>query len=699
MADVYRARDIRLGREVAIKLLRRDLARDPTFQTRFRREAQAVAGLNHPSIVAVYDTGDEEVEDAAEHEVRVPYIVMEIVQGRTLRDLLTAGELTVESAVRYTLGVLAALDYSHRKGIVHRDIKPSNVMVTADDQVKVMDFGIARALADSAATMTQTQAVVGTAQYLSPEQARGEVVDARSDLYSAGCLLFELLTDRPPFTGDSPVSVAFQHVSGEAPAPSELNPAVNHQLDTVVSTALAKGREDRYQDAVVFAAALQAALEGRSVPADRGDATVALSVMPASTQAMATSPEPTRALRAGQPTSYPREGGTPAEAGQGGAPVDAGQDVARHDAREPASGAGLQETAAYPAHRADPVPDDDGHPDRGEQSPVGLPLYGDYPEARAIGHEELERYRTSRRRAWITVFSIATVLVLAAGAWFLWTWGQQEKARNATVAVPTVANMSLTDAQNQLLAANLIPRTEEVYDDTVDKGLVVGTNPSGGEQARVETEVVLRVSLGPEQVVLPKDLAGQSEATVRSTLEDLGLQVGKDIVKENSAVVGMGSLITTNPKLGEKVKTGSVVELTLSTGKVTVPSLMDLDVDKARDVLADDAIGLNLAVQEEANTVLKPGTITRQVPAAGTDIEQGGTVTITVAKAPEETTPSPTPPADGSTPPQESGSPTESPEPSAEPGEKGKGQDNGNGKGNGNGNGNGNGQGNGNRKG
>jgi serine/threonine protein kinase len=214
MAEVYRARDLRLDRIVAVKTLREDLARDQTFQARFRREAQSAASLNHPSIVAVYDTGEDEAGHAP-----VPYIVMEYVDGRTLRDLLREDRrLLPERAMEITDGVLRALEYSHRNGIVHRDIKPGNVMLTREGNVKVMDFGIARAVSDSQATMTQTAQVIGTAQYLSPEQARGERVDARSDLYSTGCLLYELLTGRPPFTGDSPVAIAYQHVR-ENPIP------------------------------------------------------------------------------------------------------------------------------------------------------------------------------------------------------------------------------------------------------------------------------------------------------------------------------------------------------------------------------------------------------------------------------------------------------------------------------------------------
>ena len=263
MAEVYRARDIRLDRIVAIKTLRADLARDQIFQARFRREAQSAASLNHPSIVAVYDTG----EDMATG-VPVPYIVMEFVDGRTVRDLLQEGHrLLPERSLEIIDGVLRALDYSHQAGIVHRDIKPGNVMVTRNGDIKVMDFGIARAMSDAQATMTQTAQVIGTAQYLSPEQARGDRVDSRSDLYSAGCLLYELLTGRPPFTGDSPVAIAYQHVRENPVPPSRVDPDVPPWADAIVLKAMAKSPADRYQSAADMRADLQRAASGMPVAA------------------------------------------------------------------------------------------------------------------------------------------------------------------------------------------------------------------------------------------------------------------------------------------------------------------------------------------------------------------------------------------------------------------------------------------------
>ena len=264
MADVRIGQDLRLGRTVAIKQLRPDLSSDDTFQARFRREAQSAAALNHPAIVAVYDTGDA----IDVHGNHIPYIVMEYVEGHTLREILNDDrKILPERALSITADVLSALDYSHRSGIIHRDIKPANVMLTPSGQVKVMDFGIARAIADSSSAMTATAAVIGTAQYLSPEQARGETVDARSDIYSTGCLLYELLTGRPPFVGESPVSVAYQHVREEARPPSQLNPDVSSTVDNIVAKALAKRTDDRYQSAADMRHDLERAIAGQQVDA------------------------------------------------------------------------------------------------------------------------------------------------------------------------------------------------------------------------------------------------------------------------------------------------------------------------------------------------------------------------------------------------------------------------------------------------
>ena len=609
MADVYLGRDIRLGRSVAIKVLRPDLARDPLFQSRFRREAQAVAGLNHPAIVSVYDTGDQESPGSSPDDVRLPFIVMEYVPGRTLRDLVKAGEISIDKAVEYILGVLSALEYSHRSGIVHRDIKPANVMVTADGGVKVMDFGIARAMADSAATMTQTQAVIGTAQYLSPEQARGETVDARSDLYSAACLLFEMLAGRPPFIGDSPVSVAYQHVRETPPKASSFNAEIPAALDAVLERGLAKDRRDRYQDAHAFRDALLAVRSGEPAhdPAPATDATEALAVSAPARPAVDVSPiedEPrTRAMarvRAGGPLTTSAEG-----------------------------------------------KDDGGHA----------------PEALAIGSTgERDPEQKARRRAWITTLFIVLLLLLGAGTVLAFNLMNPKETAPATAVMPDVQSKSQTDALNIIMDAGFGPPTIKTeYSDTVKSSLAIGTEPEGGTEVPLNENVTLLISQGPSSVTIPTNLAGMTEPEARDALRSLGLQ-GGTTAEANSATVAAGRVLSTNPAPGEAVPVGSSVNLVLSTGNVTVPDLIGTTLENAQIILADPAYQLPVTVNEVENATVPPGTVTAQSVPGGMDVEQGSTISLTVAKAPVEPTEEPEP------------SPSASPEPSETA--KGKKKDN-----------------------
>ena len=263
MADVYLAEDLRLHREVAIKILRSDLARDPAFVTRFNKEALAVAALNHPGIVAVYDSGQEKTTSGV-----MPYIVMEYVEGKTLRELLHDGDrLLFDRAIEIVEGILNALSYSHKSGIVHRDIKPGNIMITESGAVKVMDFGIARALADAGATLTSTWNIVGTAQYLSPEQATGGQADLRSDLYSVGCLFYELISGQPPFSGETPVAIAYQHVSAPLIPVTSLTTGLDPAIDSFFEVALAKSPENRYQNAASMLRDLKRLSRGERITA------------------------------------------------------------------------------------------------------------------------------------------------------------------------------------------------------------------------------------------------------------------------------------------------------------------------------------------------------------------------------------------------------------------------------------------------
>lgn len=321
MAEVYRAVDVSLSRTVAIKMLRTDLAKDAIFLARFRREAQSSANLNHENIVGVYDTGEEPINVPDGSVVNIPYIVMEYVEGNTVHELLTDGQpVPIREAAEIVEGILNALEYSHRHGLVHRDIKPGNIMLTNDGKIKVMDFGIARAMDDSGATMTKTDAVVGTAQYLSPEQARGETVDTRSDLYSCGCMLFELLTGRPPFRGDSPVSVAYQHVAEQPPLPSSITHDISPVLDQMVMKSLAKNPQDRYQSAAVMRQALLAAIKGETIP----EATLATSRFAPVSSAAA---DATMATTTFNPVNYPARADNSAYPWSDDEPVDNRQEL------------------------------------------------------------------------------------------------------------------------------------------------------------------------------------------------------------------------------------------------------------------------------------------------------------------------------------------------------------------------------------
>ncbi|WP_082177518.1 Stk1 family PASTA domain-containing Ser/Thr kinase [Arthrobacter sp. RIT-PI-e] len=604
MADVHLGRDLKLGRRVAIKLLRQDLARDPLFRSRFRREAQAVAGLSCPTIVAVYDTGDEEVLDRPEHEVRIPFIVMEYVPGRTLRDHVRSGELTPERSIAYLAGVLSALDHSHRAGIVHRDIKPANVMITPEDTVKVMDFGIARALADSQATMTQTQAVLGTAQYLSPEQALGQTVDARSDLYSAGCLLFELLTGRPPFVGDSAVSVAYQHVREEPPVASSIDASVTPALDSVLAKALTKDREHRFQDAPSFRAALLDAARGTVLADGAGTPTEALDVSAPATRAAAASV-------AGLP------------------------------------GRDLRTTAMDRVVAEDPAPDVfdapdafDGVSDDDLDHLDGTDDTDDMEDARN-GREDRRRLS---RAAWITVLLAAVLIVLGTGFFVIGDLGSDP----GTEAVPEVVvpddlvGMEVEEASDAVTDAGLRASSDQDYHDSVDAGLVISTDPSSGASVPPDSRVNLLVSRGPANVTVPASLEGMTEASARDALERAGLRTGR-VSQESSATVAAGQVLRTSPQLGESAPADSAVDLVLSTGRVVVPLLTDLTQQEAEARLADQAVGLPSRIVFSDNSVVEPGIVTAQSVRARDEVDQGTEIVLTVAVAPPAPEPEPEP--------------------------------------------------------
>ncbi|KQZ89811.1 hypothetical protein ASD62_11360 [Phycicoccus sp. Root563] len=539
MAEVHLGHDARLSRPVAIKLLRSDLARDPSFLNRFRREAQSAAGLNHASIVAVYDSGEDRLTESGGASVPVPYIVMEYVEGQTLRELLNdRHHLEPAEAARITEGVLDALAYSHRMGIVHRDIKPANVMIGSRGDIKVMDFGIARAVADANATMTQTQAVIGTAQYLSPEQAQGHHVDARSDLYSTGCLLFELLTGRPPFQADSPVAIAYQHVGQPPPRPSSLNPAVSPALDAVVLHSLAKDREARYQDATAFRADLQAARLGRPISdAARGTA--------------GSAPEATVAIGA--------------------------------------LGAAAAATTVLPAGATPTTATAPGTAGGGHGNTATLP---------AIGHDPDDEPRRRRGLAYVLlVLAVvgALVLLALAGKSFL----DRPPDTPAQVSIPSVVDKPVETAEAEIRAAGLVPESTQVA-STKEIGHVIEQSPGGGELAARNSRVQLSISAGPDTRDLP-DLRDYSQDEARTALSNLNLKVGA-IKEVDDSGLDKGQVVSTDPGAGESVPVGSAVGLTVSSGKITAPDVAGKSRSEAAQILGDLGFRIKTEYVESSET-------------------------------------------------------------------------------------------------
>ena len=542
MAEVHEGRDLRLGRRVAVKILRPDLARDPSFQARFRREAQSAAALNHPNIVAVYDTGEDTLINEDGQRSIVPYIVMEYVDGMTLRQLLASGRrLLPERALELSAGILSALDYAHRHGIVHRDIKPANVMLTRTGDVKVMDFGIARAINDTGSSMTTTSAVMGTAQYLSPEQARGEVVDARSDLYSTGVLLYELLTGRPPFTGDSPVSIAYQHVSEMPNPPSQVDPGVTPEVDAVVLHALSKRADDRYQTAAEFRADVERAIAGSPVTA----AVPTLNIDRTAMMAPVDAASPQRYEPMYEPRRSRRRRGFGfwllalvglAAAGFGAFLI-------------------YQFVFAAGASTKVQVPDLSGLTVEAADSTLQqydlrlgaqTPATSDSPQGTVIAQQPAKGESIEQGQSVnVTVSS-----------------GKEQ----ATVP-QLVALTSVEDARIALQDASLTLGTIKEKNSSQPAGYVLSQNPSEGTQVDAGSPVSITVSSG--LVKVPK-VTGLSEAQARSDLAQVGFDV--QVVDIEDGTVPAGTVLAQSPQTGELLARGSTVTITVAQTPAPTPT-------------------------------------------------------------------------------------------------------------------------------
>ncbi|MGW7497473.1 Stk1 family PASTA domain-containing Ser/Thr kinase [Streptomyces luteogriseus] len=582
MAEVYLAHDTRLGRTVAVKTLRADLARDPSFQARFRREAQSAASLNHPAIVAVYDTGEDYIDN-----VSIPYIVMEYVDGSTLRELLHSGrKLLPERSMEMTIGILQALEYSHRAGIVHRDIKPANVMLTRNGQVKVMDFGIARAMGDSGMTMTQTSAVIGTAQYLSPEQAKGEQVDARSDLYSTGCLLYELLTVRPPFVGDSPVAVAYQHVREEPQSPSVFDPEITPEMDAIVLKALVKDPDYRYQSADEMRADIEACLDGQPVAATAAMGAVGYGGYP--------DDQPTTALRAdsgaGATSMLP-----PMNPDDGGYGYDDRPDRRRGQQRKSNTSTILLVVAGILvlvgailigrwAFSGDGGPSNDNLPapsfvGESKKSAQQLAKNSDLEltfSSKPCDDQSKGKICSQDPKAGVEVNKGDTIsLVVSTGA--------------PKVAVPSVTGLSLDEAKAKLEDDRYqFDVQTETRESPEDPGTVLEQDPSTGDEVEKGSTITLTIAKAAEKSTVP-DVLGQSCDAAKQQMQASNL-VGNCTEVETDDDNQVGKVIQTTPQSGTSVDKNSSVNIQIGKKKqqqkVKVPQVVGQTLGQAKQILA-----------------------------------------------------------------------------------------------------------------
>ena len=601
MSEVHLARDTRLHRDVAVKILRADLARDPSFYLRFRREAQNAAALNHPAIVAVYDTGEAETPAGP-----LPYIVMEFVDGVTLRDIVqNDGPLPPARAIEIIADACQALNFSHTHGIIHRDVKPANIMITGDNAVKVMDFGIARALADAGNSVTQTAAVIGTAQYLSPEQARGEPVDARSDVYSLGCVLYEILTGEAPFVGDSPVSVAYQHVREDPVPPSQRHPGISADLDAVVLKALAKNPDNRYQTAAEMRADLVRVHDGQR-------------------------PEAPRVLSAAERASMlsPTEPGPP-----GGSRTDPLPRQELDFRSERAVGSvGRWFIAAALLAALTVVVTVLINTSGGKTRPVQVPDVRGMSSVDAIAELQNKGFKTVTQQQADSVVPPDRVINTDPPE-----NAEVNKGDKITVhvsygpeqrQVPDVASLSYADAVKKLKAAGFGRFKQSTAASTPEqKDKVIGTNPPADQTSPITNEIVVIVGSGPETKSVP-DVSGQTVDLAQKNLTVYGF--GKFSESSVDSPRPAGEVIGTSPPAGETVPVDSVIELRVSKGnQFVMPDLTGMFWTDAEPQLR--ALGWTGSLVKGADVdggSAGHNRVLFQTPAPGQGVNADGSITL-----------------------------------------------------------------------
>jgi serine/threonine-protein kinase len=633
MSEVHRGKDVRLGRDVAVKVLRADLARDPQFQERFRREAQNAAALNHPAIVAVYDTGETRTDYGP-----LPYIVMEYVDGRTLRDIVKSeGPLPAKRAMEVMADVCAALDFSHRHGIVHRDVKPANIMITKTGAVKVMDFGIARAVHDGQAAVTQTAAVIGTAQYLSPEQARGEAVDARSDVYAAGCVLFELLTGEPPFTGDSPVAVAYQHVREDPKPPSSLNPRVPPSLDAIVLKAMAKGPANRYQSSAEM----------------RGDLVRVLSGQRPAAPMVMTDADRTSIMGAGR---------TEVMTGGRHRPSAVADDYDDYDDYDPDAERRRRQRRGWivaasvigaivvivlaiilipkltsPGSNSPNAGKIEVPNVVGQQQAAAIQAINDQKLIPVTKTQVCQPAGATAAAGQCTADQVGKVISTTPPSGALLPTGGQVTlligAQAPPVSVPDLTGMTQEQAQAALQKAKLTlapnPSTTPVTDQT-KIGKVVSQNPAANGQAPPGSQVSITLGGQPTTVPVP-DERGKAYDDAKSDLQNQNFTVKRqDVASDKPA----GQVVDMNPEAGTSVAPDTTITLMVSDGsqqKIQIPDLTGMTQNQAKQKL--DNLGWTGDFQVQTTTTFDPnkdGQIKQQNPNAGSQIDKNQQVFITV---------------------------------------------------------------------
>ena len=592
MADVYCAEDNHLGREVALKVLHRRFAQDEEFVERFRREASAAAGLQHPNVVGVFDRGKHD---------GTYYIAMEYLHGRTLKEIV-ATEAPLDQARVVDLGrqILEAAGFAHRHGVIHRDFKPHNVIVDEDGQAKVTDFGIARA---GASEMTETGSIMGTAQYLSPEQAQGHAVTAASDLYSIGVMLYEMLAGRLPFEGESAVSVALKHLSEPPPAISQLRPDVHPALESVVMAALAKDPAHRWQSADDFAAGLAAA----------GEQIAAGPVVGQETAAFAPIPMPVPVLDGEDAPPGPI------------APVAEPQPEGQRKRRWPWFTIGLLTLALAGFLIFLAVTGLTATPQREVPRVTGTQLIEarerleragfEVEETRVQSEAALDRVLDQDPDPGVEADEGSTVVLEVSGG-------------PGTVRVPSLAGLRPKQVVNRLENRDLTAELEERASDTVEAGLAIRSVPGAGEVVERGEQIKVFISSGPELVAVP-NVTGLSREVAEDRISDAGLTPGQ--ITEQESEEPENEVIAQDPGAGNEVEKGTTINLTVSTGieTVDVPNVLGIGAGDAGAQLSADGL-VPVERETEVSDRAQDGKVIDQRPAAGTEVEKGRPVVIII---------------------------------------------------------------------